>query len=127
MVLNDQFPTGQEDTEQNDAGWLYELDGLINDHLRDPELNNEYLADHFGLSARSLHRRVHRLSGVSPVRYIRNYRLDRAKEMLTRGLFRTVNEAAYAVGYTNVSYFIRQYILRFEKSPLDSLREAGWR
>lgn len=90
-------------------------------------LTNEKLASELDISERDLFRKVKKLTGLSPQKYLRRYRLRKAKKILVNGKYRTVNQTADAVGYSNVSYFIKQFEMEFGIKPLQVLQENGWR
>lgn len=107
--------------------WLIRIDQVISNNLQSGELSNEIIAAAVSLSKRQLSRKVKQLTGFSPRQYIRNYRLQLAMQSLRSGTHTTVKEAANAVGYSNVSYFISEFEKEFGRRPLELLREAGWR
>ena len=107
--------------------WLHRLREVIRKLLPTGELNNEKLATQIGISERHLFRRIKATTGLSPQQYVRQYRLQMAKQYLEQGTFRTVKDTAEAVGYTNVSYFISQFEKEFGQKPLEVLQEWGWR
>lgn len=53
---------------------------------------------------------------VSPVEYLNDYRLNRAKELLI-GSYSTISEVALAVGFDNVGYFDRVFKRAFGVTP----------
>lgn len=55
-------------------------------------------------------------TGLSPIEYRNNIRLDSAKAKLQSGEY-NVSEAAEASGFTNLSFFIRQYKRKFGYTP----------
>lgn len=112
---------------QNQQKWLRRLERTVKEHLDEGELSNESLAATFKISERQLFRRVKALTGLSPQRYIRQYRLFLALKYLEEGTFKTVKETAEAIGYVNTSYFINQFEQQYGKKPLTVLRESGWR
>ena len=114
-------------TMYNTEGWLGRLDLIIERNIDNTTLNNEIIAAEISISERHLFRRVKELTGLSPQRYLRRYRLHRAMRLLTNGQHRKVKEAASAVGYANTSYFIKQFEIEFGRKPLRVLQEAGWR
>ena len=107
--------------------WLARLSQAIQENIADGGLDNAALAAHMGLSERHLFRRVKQLSGLSPQQFVRQHRLQRARQYLEDGAYRTVKETAAAVGYISISYFISQFEQEFGKRPLEVLREEGWR
>ena len=56
-------------------------------------------------------------TGLSPIEYRNNIRLDVARKLIETGEY-LVEEAALAVGYTNISFFCRNYKSRYGKTPL---------
>ena len=107
--------------------WLQRLDLIIDKQLKDNTLSNEELAQKLSISNRQLFRKVKTLSGLTPQKYLRQYRLKQAMRHLKNGRYRTVKETAFAVGFKNVSYFIQKFEKHFGKKPLQILRESGWR
>lgn len=107
--------------------WLKQLDQIIDQHPGNPTLNNELLAEALRVSERDLFRKVKKVTGLSPQRYLRQYRLKEAMKFMIIGKYKTVKETAHAVGYTKVSYFITQFEKEFGRTPLKILKENGWR
>lgn len=114
-------------TMTDEKNWLKRLDIIIEQHIGDPSLNNERIAAEMAISERHLFRRVRKLTGLSPQKYLRQYRLQRAMQYLHNGRYKKVKDVALAVGYINASYFINQFEKEFGKKPLRVLQEAGWR
>jgi len=102
---------------QADADWLAELENWTRVNLHDEFLTVSAMADHAALSERQLLRRVRELTGLSPQQYIGEMRLQKARECLELGTFRTVAEAAYAAGFGNAKAFSRAYRERFGRLP----------
>ena len=46
--------------------------------------------------------------GISPVKYVNNLKITRAKELIESGMY-SVTEAAFASGYTDMSHFSREF------------------
>ncbi len=107
--------------------WLDRLNLIIEKHIDDPDFNNEILAEAIAISERHLFRRVKEITGLSPQKYLRRYRLHLAMTYLREGTFRTVNETAKAVGYIKTSYFIHQFEKEYGLRPFRVLKDAGWR
>jgi AraC-like DNA-binding protein len=73
------------------------------------------LAREAGMSHPKLNRCFRELYGMTVFEYLRNERLNRAREMLDHGL--NVTETAYAVGYDSISHFSKAFKSRFGASP----------
>lgn len=68
------------------------------------------LAARFRISRRSLERRFKQATGVTPLGYLQQLRVETAKRMLEEGSH-TFNEITYTVGYEDISFF-RQVFVR---------------
>ena len=83
------------------------LDGLyqsIEDNLLNEQFGVEELAREIGVSRSQLHRKLHELTGQSASQLIREYRLNKAKDLLEKKAA-TVAEVSYQVGFGSPSYF----------------------
>ncbi len=107
--------------------WLNRLNLIIEKNMADSFFSNSQMAMAMEVSERHLFRKVKLMSKMSPQKYLSQYRLNQAMQYLKYGKFRTVKETAYAVGFKNPSYFIRQFEKAFGVRPLRVLQEAGWR
>ena len=98
-----------------DKTFLQNLATYIEQHL-DEEIHIEDLSEELALSRSNLYNKVKALSGYSPSMFLRKYRLNRARELLTQHAG-NVSEIAYQVGYPNVSFFSRIFKEEFGRSP----------
>ncbi len=74
------------------------------------------IADRVGLSQRQLERLFHAHTGVSPVRYYVDIRLDRARGLITQTEL-PILSVAMACGFSNAPQFTRTYKKRFGLTP----------
>lgn len=107
--------------------WLLRFDRIIEKYVGEETLDNERIAKELAVSERNLFRKVKEFTGLSPQKYLRQYRLHQAIKYLKNGRYRTVKETANAVGYSNVSYFISLFEGTFGVKPLRILQDEGWR
>lgn len=85
--------------------------------LADPTISVDSAAGVLGMSQRSMYRKFKELTGLTPAAYLREHRLERAKELLETGAVRSVDEAAFAVGIEDTAYFARLFYQRFRQRP----------
>ena len=116
---------GDEKLLPADKAFLQKLSDCVTQNLSDPGLNIKTLEEHVFLSERQLRRKLKRLTGLSPVEFIRHIRLNRAKELLEKKIYLTVAEAALAVGFTNPPYFTRLFRKAFNRVPHEILNEEA--
>lgn len=84
--------------------FLDQINDLIEKNISNDKFGVSKLAQEMGMSRSNLHRKIHSIAKVSVSRFIRNVRLEKAKELL-RDSTLTVSEVAYNVGFSNPSYF----------------------
>ena len=80
------------------------LSAEIEANLNNDQFGVDSLAQSMGMSRSSLHRKLHKISGISTSQFIREYRLKRALEILKQENI-TASEAAYRVGFSSATYF----------------------
>lgn len=80
----------------------------INEHFCDPDLNIETICQELFMSASSLQRAFKSFLGISPKQYLDKQRMNKALELLTEDEL-SVNQIAYACGYTDEKYFSRVF------------------
>lgn len=93
----------------------------IRDHYSNP-LRIEALCDTSGMSRASLHRHFVSISGLSPMQYQKQLRLQEARRLLLDGEHRA-SEVAFAVGYESASQFSREYLRQFGAPPARDVRQ----
>jgi AraC-like DNA-binding protein len=77
-----------------------------------------------GVAGRTLLKHFQDFKGVSPMRYLRNLRLEQAHEALREGRVRHVSDAASRWCFGHPGRFSIEYRRRFGESPSDTLTRA---
>ena len=95
---------------------LEDLKAYISDHIDESELSVNEIAKQMGMGRNRFQKEVKELSGLTPVEFVRSYRLNEARLML-KDKSRNVSEVAYAVGFSNLSYFTRSFKQEFGILP----------
>ncbi len=94
----------------------------------DQPLHIEHLAQELGMSVSGLHHHFKAVTALSPLQFQKRLRLQEARRlMLSEAIDAT--QAAYRVGYHNVSHFNREYKSLFGIPPLrdvQRLRGGTW-
>jgi DNA-binding response OmpR family regulator/two-component sensor histidine kinase len=86
-------------------------------HYTSESFNTEKLAEDLNISRRHLHRKFSGLTGMSSSEYLRDFRLQKASELLKTNTELTVNEVAFQTGFKNASHFSRLYKEKYGKNP----------
>jgi DNA-binding response OmpR family regulator len=89
---------------------------FINENISETELSVEILASKVFLSRSQLYRKIKTLTGVSVNEFIRNVRLEKAKELIKLGN-NNINEIGYKVGFSSPSYFTKCFKEKFGYLP----------
>jgi len=100
---------------QQDDGTIAAALNYINAHLSEP-LTVEILARQVNLSSSAFSRRFRELTGTSPYQFVKETRLERARELLLERRLR-VTDISVAVGYASMSHFTKEFRVRFGTTP----------
>ena len=80
----------------------------IHNEYRNDNISIAYLSNLCGISEAYFRRIFLKSYGISPVRYINNLKIDRAKELIDSGLY-SIKEAAAESGFHDDAYFSRKF------------------
>ncbi|WOA50983.1 AraC family transcriptional regulator [Dickeya solani] len=94
--------------------------GWIRDNYS-TRLRIEALCEVSGMSRASLHRHFLSMTGLSPVQYQKQLRLQEARQLLLTGEHRA-SDVAFVVGYESASQFSREYLRQFGAPPVRDVR-----
>ena len=89
---------------------------IMEEHLGDDQFSVERFAEEVGMSRKNLLRKIKALTDKSVNEFIRNFRLNRAAQLLDAKAG-TVSEIAYQVGFNNLSYFSKCFKELFDHLP----------
>ena len=98
-----------------EAPFLQMLYQAIEGKLDNSHFDVDALAEAAAMSRRNLYRKLSALTGLTPLKIIRNYRLRRATDFLLAG--HPVSEAAYLVGFESPSYFGQCFKEKYQIAP----------
>ena len=109
-------PKAKEKTTTLDNEFIKNTLNYINENINEPELSVEVLASKVFLSRSQLYRKIKTLTGVSVNEFIRNVRLEKAKELIELGNDNKT-EISYKVGFSSPSYFTKCYKEKYGYLP----------
>lgn len=99
-----------------DENLLKEIVSYIEQNIDDENLNPNTMADALGLSKATLYRKLKELSDKTPSEFVRNIRLNYAAQLLI-STKSTVQEIMFKSGFSNKSYFYREFAKQYNLSP----------
>ncbi|WP_026810090.1 helix-turn-helix domain-containing protein [Arenibacter latericius] len=103
-------------SHSQDDGFIAKLTDILSVNLENENFGVRELASSIGLSRSQLHRKLHAIKGESASQFIREYRLQKALELLKSNLY-TAAEVAYKVGFASPTYFNTCFNDYFGYSP----------
>jgi transcriptional regulator GlxA family with amidase domain len=92
-----------------------DLDRVVNRNYANPNFDVNSMAAEMTISDRQLQRKTRALTGLSPMQYLREFRLDRSLSYLRTSF--SVGETAKAVGFSSHTYFTSCFRARFHITP----------
>lgn len=98
---------------------LKDAEQIVFNNLSNLSFKVNDLASNLGYSERQLRRVLKIVTGLSPVEFILELRLLRARQLLELEKFATISEVRYEVGIESASYFTKKFMERFGKNPTD--------
>lgn len=122
IVAYESEKQSDEQFERDSDQELYEvLRSFVEENLSNADLSTDMLARQINVGKRQLQRKLKLITGLSPIHFIRDIRLQNARQLLESGTYPTVAEVAYRVGFTDPSYFSRLYRKHYGKYPSELL------
>ncbi|MBE6556165.1 MAG: helix-turn-helix transcriptional regulator [Ruminococcaceae bacterium] len=99
-------------------GMIHRSVKYIETHYADPELYTPQLADMSGMGETYYRNIFIAVFGVPPTKYIQQYRIEKAKELLV-GTALSVDEIAARTGFAGASYFCKVFKSLVGQTPSD--------
>ena len=106
--------------ESSDKKFLNKALEIIKANYKNPEYESAEFIEAMGVSKSLLNKKIQNLTGQSIGQFIRNYRLNIARELIeknkvTRNM--NISEIAYEVGFNDPKYFTRCFTKRYNAPP----------
>ena len=98
--------------------FVSKLYDVLEENYRDENFGVKELASAVGVSRSQLHRKLHKIKGLSASQFIKLFRIEKAYDLLKNDAS-TVSEIAYEVGFSSPSYFSKCFADFYKCSPSD--------
>jgi AraC-like DNA-binding protein len=106
--------------------FLKKVNAVIQSHISDPGFKVDTLASAMALSRTQLFRKVKGLTMMSPQRYLRFVRLEKAKKLLqSKDKDLNVSEVCFNVGFASKSHFTRSFQKEFGFNPSEFVKSKN--
>lgn len=113
---------GGIEVHRDDESFLNEIIKYIEDNIDDESLNPNSISEFIGVSKASLYRKLKELTGKTPSELVRTIRLEHTTKLLKTTKL-TVAEIMYQCGFSNKSYFYREFTKQYKCSPKEYRKE----
>ena len=108
----------QEEVMKNTKPFMERVMAIMEQHYMDSEFGVQEFCDALGMSRSVASKHLNAEAGLPAGQFIRNYRLNMARELLTAKTGnRNITEIAYAVGFNDPKYFTRCFTKMYGVSP----------
>ena len=107
-----------KNTTSLDKDFIEKVLNYINKNIDAPDLSVEDLASHLNLSRSQFYRKIKALTNQSANEFLRNIRLERAKQIIEMGNS-NISEVCYKVGFSSPSYFAKCFKVHFGILPTE--------
>ncbi len=104
---------------KTDKNFLTDVEKTMAENYADEHFTVEKFAECMHISRVHLNRKFRSFIGISPVDYLRTYRLNKAAELLKSNANLSVAEVAYQTGFKHPSNFTRSFQKHFNILPTD--------
>lgn len=108
----------------SDSEFISKLTQIVENNLANEDFCVNELADKFGISRSQIHRRLKSITNQSVSQFIREVKLIKSREMLSKKEG-TVSEIAYRVGFGSPSYFNKCFHEYFGHSPGEFIKNSS--
>lgn len=92
-----------DELENQEQIFIKNLNKVMEEFYTDHQIKISEISSKVAMSDRQLSRKLKSTVDMTPTEYLRKYRLERAKDLLSNG--ETVTNTAFQVGFTSSSYF----------------------
>ncbi len=121
LPVTEEVTAGVSFVSEPDRVWLECFEAFVQRNMANDTLNIPSLAFEFAMSESTLLRQLKRLTGLSPLQYLQEVRLDKARHLLENRSYDSISKVADKVGYGDTRSFSRSFKQRFGKLPSDFL------
>ncbi len=95
---------------------ITKIQTFVEDNLDNEQLDVSAICRHVGLSRMQVHRKLKALTQKTTTQFVRSVRMQHARQLLQKTDLQ-IAEIAFRVGYSDPSYFSRQFSEEFEYPP----------
>ncbi len=102
-------------TSQDDL-FIQQIMKYIEENIDDSELSIDGIASYISISRSSMFKKIKSMTGLAPVDFIKEVRLQRATQLIETGEF-NISQVAYMIGMNDPRYFSKCFKQKYGVSP----------
>ena len=114
--------------ESGDKKFLDKAMQIVKENYKNPYYEIGDFTEEMGVSKSLMSKKMQNLTGQTPGQFMRNYRLNIARELILRNKVThkmNISEIAYEVGFNDPKYFTRCFTKHFGMTPSNLLEEEN--
>ena len=111
------FPASMDETVKKEDAFMAKIYTIFEEHYTDDTFGLDELCQILGFSRSKLQRKLATLTNHSAVNMLRDFRLQKAYELLQNQPDLNVSTVCFQVGFSNLSHFSRLFSKTFHMSP----------
>lgn len=112
------------ENESEDKRFLDRAMQIVKENYKNPDYEISSFVEAMNVSKSVMNKKMQNLTGQSPGQFLRNYRLNIARELIVRNRVKrnmNISEIAYEVGFNDPKYFTRRFTKHFGTTPSSML------
>ena len=90
-----------------DELFVQKLVEFMDANYSNPDLRVNELADYMNMSRSVFNRKINGIMGISPIEYIKRFRISKAKHFIVSGM--SISEISFSVGFSDPNYFSKAF------------------
>ena len=115
--VEQEFMPELKDFAQPDKVFMNEVLAVLERNYADSDFGVKEWMEMLHVSYAVIYKKMVSLTGLSPVRFLQVYRLQKAKLLLENSSNVIVSEVAYKVGFNDPKYFTRVFVRQYGQTP----------
>jgi signal transduction histidine kinase/DNA-binding response OmpR family regulator len=117
LFINNPYHNPNEiTTNSRDAEFLEKLLTYVDEHIDEPDLNINSLAQTFAMSRSTFFRKIKAITGTTGKDFVDSIKLKKAAHLLISSDM-NISEVAYTIGHSNPQYFSKWFKAFYKVSP----------
>ena len=109
-------PVKEKKLNSLDEKFMNRVNEIIEEHIAEEEFNMEEFGEELFMSRMQVYRKLKALTGKSANRYVRTFKLQKARQMIEEKQG-TISEIAYSLGFGSPAYFTKCFKDEFGYPP----------